>query len=252
MENALKCHNRKNESGEMGHSHKRMTSDHMILWLVLFLSLLPLGCAAPVRDLWPPPTGAPSRTIYVSLDTWHAMIAFPQAVLEETPEPPLESMPRPPMGQAPRYEEWGYAEQAWYLEGRRGITGMVRALFWPTPGTVEVGLHDETWAARTPQPPSDLFAFRLSEEGYRRLRRHLRATIADPAPILVAGTTAFYLSQRSYHLFHNCHQYVAGALREAGLPLSTFWAFNRGSLAMQLRRATHMAEENEATGSGAR
>lgn len=164
----------------------------------------------------------------MSLDTWHAMIAFPMGG-----------------SQSPTFEEWGYAEQAWYLEGRQGFTGVLRALFWPTEGVVEVGRHDRVWAERTSQPPSDLFSFRISEEGFRRLHSHLSGTISEETPILVSGTTTFYPAKRSYHLFHQCHQYVARALQEAGLPISPFWAFNRASLAMQLEHAEEIAANEE-------
>ena len=30
------------------------------------------------------------------------------------------------------YEEWGYAERAWFLEKRQGFIGVLRALFLPT------------------------------------------------------------------------------------------------------------------------
>jgi len=145
------------------------------------------------------------------------------------------------------YEEWGYAERAWYLEGRQGITGALRALLRPSPGVVEIGLHEQVWAARTPQPPSETFIFRLSEAGYLRLRRHLLSTIGATNPVLVVDRVKFYQSKRPYHLFHQCHQYAAEALREAGLPLSTWWAFSRTSFAMQLRRAARMADEAAAS-----
>jgi hypothetical protein len=141
------------------------------------------------------------------------------------------------------FEEWGYAERAWYLEGRMGLTGIVRALLWPTDGIVEVGRYDRVWADRTPQPPSELFVFRVTEEGHRQLRRHLRETISVGVPIDSVGQSRFYPAVRSYHLFHTCHQYAAHALREAGLPISAVWAFNRATLAWQLRRAGRMAGE---------
>ncbi len=142
------------------------------------------------------------------------------------------------------YEEWGYAERAWYLEGKTGVTGIVRALFWPTEGVVEVGHHDRVWADRTPQPPAELFEFRLSEEGYRRLRQYLQLTLLSDEPLASVSQSAFYPARRSYHLFHTCHQYAALALREGGVPTSVFWSFNRTSLAWQLRRATRMARNS--------
>jgi hypothetical protein len=30
------------------------------------------------------------------------------------------------------FEEWGYAERAWYVEGKAAIGGIFRLLFWPT------------------------------------------------------------------------------------------------------------------------
>jgi hypothetical protein len=144
------------------------------------------------------------------------------------------------------FEEWGYAEQAWYLQGRTGLTGVVRALFWPTEGVVETGRYDRVWAERTPQPPAELFRFHLSEEGYQRLRYHLRTTIAKAEPITSTDGSTFYPATRSYHLFHTCHQYAAHALQEAGLPIWPFWAFSRSSLAVQLQRAARMAQESPA------
>ncbi len=47
--------------------------------IVFVLVISFYGCAAPVQGLWPPQDGAPSHTIVISLDTWHAMIAFPLA-----------------------------------------------------------------------------------------------------------------------------------------------------------------------------
>jgi hypothetical protein len=210
---------------------------------LLFVFLLPAlcGCVASVQELWPPKDSAPSHTIVVSLDTWHAMIAFALEEPRQHSGANADSRPTPLLDRKTAFEEWGYAEQAWYLEGRQGFTGAVRALFWPSPGVVEVGLHGRIWASQTPQPPSDVFIIRLSETGYQRLRRHLRTTIGAAEPLLVTGGSKFYPSKRSYHLFHQCHQYAALALREAGLPLSAFWSFNRASLAMQLRRAVELA-----------
>jgi hypothetical protein len=198
-------------------------------------SLLALlsACASPVEGLWPPPPESVQHTVYVSIDTWHAMIAFPH---ENGTEPSA-------LRSQHLFEEWGYAERAWYLEGKTGVSGVVRALFWPTEGVVEVGHYDRVWAERTPQPPSDLFSFRLTEEGYKRLRQHVQGTLLSQQPVASFGQSSFYPAKRSYHLFHTCHQYAAHTLREAGLPISPFWAFNRTSLAWQLQRAARLSGE---------
>lgn len=216
-------------------------------WVATGLLVLLVGCASPARELWPPEKGAPTHTIIVSLDTWHAMIAFPingPDAAGPSTEPGVSSSSTQHSSLSTRhFEEWGYAEQAWYLEGRQGFSGVIRALFWPTPGVVEVGRHDQVWADRTPQPPAERFTFHLSEQGYLRLLRYLHSSIAAPEPVLTAGTTAFYPAARSYHLFHHCHQYGAHGLREAGLPVAPAWALSRSLFAAQLRRAERMEAE---------
>src|SRR2546426_91212 len=122
-------------------------------WAIPGLAIFLFGCATPVQELWPPPEGAPTHTIVVSLDTWHAMIAI---TLDE------------------------------------------------------------------------------------------RVTALDRKSVVEDGVK-FYPSKHPYHLFHQCHQYAAEALREAGLPVSAWWAFSRTSFAMQLRRAARMADEAAAS-----
>lgn len=206
-------------------------------WALLALILAASGCTFAAPHLWPPAPTEQVYPIYVSLDTWHGMIAYSLEVLSET-------QPAPAAGQRlAAFEEWGYAELAWYVEERRGVAGVLRALFWPTAGTVEIGRYDRVWAFRTPQPPADLFVFHLGRESFLRLHRHLRSTIAEQEALARRNGSSFYLSSQSYHLFHHCHHYVARALQEAGLPVSPFWAVTRATLAWQLKRATRLARQ---------
>lgn len=208
---------------------------------ILALWLLVLQACASATDRWPPLDSEPHHRIYVSLDTWHGMIAYaaepePSSSAQDTAGLEMHT----PVSTV-RYEEWGYAERGWYVEGRQGAGGLLRALLWPSAGTVELGRHAELWASRTPNPPADLFVFDLSEEAFARLRRHLRGTIAESNSIAFVGGFHFYPSVSSYHVFHHCHHYVARALAEAGLPVSTFGAFTRTTLAWQLQRAERSA-----------
>ena len=178
-----------------------------------------------------------SISIVVSLDAAHSMIALPA-------EAPMAYVSGDHgvagTGHAPGeprvYEEWGYAERAWFLEKRQGFTGVLRALFWPTEGVVEVGIHQSTWAERTQKPPVEAFRFEISRAGYLNLRSYLRATIASEEPVGVVGNSRFCVARSSYHLFHHCHHYTAKGLREAGLPIPIWGALNRYIFAKQLRR----------------
>jgi hypothetical protein len=178
-----------------------------------------------------------SIPIVVSLDAAHSMIALPveAPVFYVRGDHGVTGTDGAP-GEPRVYEEWGYAERAWYLEKRQGFTGVLRALLWPTEGVVEVGIHGSIWAERTQKPPVEAFKFQISEVGYRNLRSYLRATIASEEPVGIVGNSRFCVARSSYHLFHHCHHYTAKGLREAGLPISMSGALTRDGFAKQLRR----------------
>jgi len=192
------------------------------LLLVVGCLIFSAGCTTSPHSLSSLPKYFLPQTVIVSLDTWHAMLAFP------VPSPNASR------NGAQDFEEWGYAERAWYAEGKTGIGGIFRALFWPTDGVVEVGRHPSIWAERTPQPPAEVFVLHLKPEPYRQLRQFLESTLLSQTPLAQFGGSAFYLSAQSYHLFHTCHQYAARALQAAGLPLTPALAFNRSMLGWQL------------------
>jgi hypothetical protein len=207
-----------------------------------FVALVLTGCASLQPQRWPPPAGTPVYPVYVSLDSWHGMIGFPGNTGIEPAMTISEERSRQDITHA-EYEEWGYAERQWYVEGQQGSTGKLRALFWPTPGVVEVARYDRLWSERTPQPPADVFLFHVSAEGFARLRRYLLSTLASDEHIARIERSVFFPARRDYHLFHHCHHYVANALKAAGLPVSPFWATSRTLLSQQLVRAKRLAQE---------
>ena len=180
-----------------------------------------------------------SIPIVVSLDAAHSMIALPveAPVFHVRGDHGAIGTDGTP-GELRVYEEWGYAERAWYLEKRQGFTGVLRALLWPTEGVVEVGIHESIWAERTQKPPVEAFRIQISEPGYRSLRSYLRSTIASEEPVGIVGNSRFCVACPSYHLFHHCRHYTAKGLREAGLPISMWGALTRYTFANQLRRIT--------------
>jgi Protein of unknown function (DUF2459) len=178
-----------------------------------------------------------SISIVVSLDAAHSMIALPVEVpVTNVSGDHGSARTGGAPGGSRGYEEWGYAERAWFLEKRQGFTGVLRALLWPTEGVVEVGVHQSIWAERTQKPPVEAFRFQISKTGYLKLRSYLRATIALEEPVGIVGNSRFCVARSSYHLFHHCHHYTAKGLREAGLPISMSRALTRDGFARKLRR----------------
>jgi hypothetical protein len=184
-----------------------------------------------------PPHASNSISIVVSLDAAHSMIALPiEASMSHAGGDHGVTGRDDALGEPHVYEEWGYAERAWYLEKRQGFVGVLRALFLPTEGVVEVGIHQSIWAERTQKPPVEAFRFQISKAGYLSLRSYLQSTIASEEPVGIVGNSRFCVARSPYHLFHHCHHYTAKGLREAGLPISMMGALTRDGFARQLRR----------------
>jgi Protein of unknown function (DUF2459) len=189
-----------------------------------------------------PPHASNSISIVVSLDAAHSMIALPiEASMSHAGGDHGVTGRDDALGEAHVYEEWGYAERAWYLEKRQGFVGVLRALFLPTEGVVEVGIHQSIWAERTQKPPVEAFRFQISKAGYLSLRSYLQSTIASEEPVGIVGNSRFCVARSPYHLFHHCHHYTAKGLREAGLPISMMGALTRDGFARQLRRITPLS-----------
>ena len=222
---------------------------------VMFLAAT--ACAQPVAALWPPAPGDATHRIVVSTDAWHSVIGL------RTPDAPTrdEVTSRGSVtelgdatahgdaaasdGGATRavFEEWGYAEKGYYLEGSNGVCGTLRALFVPSAAVVVVTRGDRTWAERTPQPPARSWEFDLTDAGLARLIEFLHADVAAPAPISHAGGSDWFDAKSSYHAFHHCHHWTAAALRAAGLPVRPAFALFKWSLESQLDRAARIAAE---------
>lgn len=205
-------------------------------WLVLLTLTALNGCASPVEGLWPPADNEPRHRILVSIDRWHSEIGV-------WPEDD-------PRGERiADIEEWGFAEQAYYLKGEAGSSWEARAILVPSDGVVLRSRRGRPFSQRAPDPPAREWSFEIGAEGYRRLRAHLEAARSSDVA-LQEGPTTYFASRSSYHALHHCHHFTARALRAAGLPVWSSYSLFKWSLEMQLDRATGLqAEADRANGS---
>ena len=137
--------------------------------------------------------------ITVSSDAWHSAIAFPLAH---------------------GFEEWGFANKSWYVDGKQGMLNAPRTLLLPNLGVVEVSLETEVLAVRSGQRPAHAWTFDLSDTQLANLRAFLVGSITSDVPYRVDDNRTWYLARRSYHLFHTCHHWVMAALAAAGFSTS--------------------------------
>jgi len=190
------------------------------------------GFSAPIRDLWPPDRGDQQFKIVIFTDGLHSEIGvWPENDAEGQRSQSLES--------------WSYGERGYYMEGKTGVIGMLRATLIPTAGVVRV--HRAGWRfTGTQNLPDKTWELYVSREGYDRLLAHVRAQCESTNVIFATGRSEWYDAKHSYHTFHNCHHWTARALRAAGLPVWSSHALFRWSLEKQLDRAVKMQRNNDA------
>ena len=194
------------------------------------LLLVGLGSCfpAPVRELWPPEDGERWRQVDVMYRDWHTFIVYGQPDRQpdrETEEPK-------------DFFEWEFAEKAWYLEGKQGITGVFRALFWPTDSAVKSQGAETPYWVRHSERDVKRWTFVVSERGWQRMVAYLESQKGEA--LAVSGD--WYAGNRSYHSFFLCHHFTLAALREAGLPVAPWWGYTAWMAEIQLDRVSRFHE----------
>ena len=92
---------------------------------------------------------------------------------------------------------------------------------------------------------AEIVALQLTPQGFARLVAAISASheldaAGRPIPLGpgpgLYGRSRFYASSEAFHLFATCNVWVAGILREAGVPVSPMLSQTSGALFTQLRR----------------
>ena len=101
------------------------------------------------------------------------------------------------------------------MEGDAGSSGTARAILVPSQGVVLVTRAGRPFAERTVQPPGRTWEFRIGDAGRQRMLAYLQAGRDEGEVLAVTGPTTWFPATASYHGFHHCHHFTAGALRAA-------------------------------------
>jgi uncharacterized protein (TIGR02117 family) len=196
--------------------------------------LIYLYAPAPAPDV-----AAPSAGDCVSLTLWsngyHSDIGAPADMF------PLDHPLRRLYPQA-RSFLIGWGDEAFYRSDVFRIELAVAALIPPSPSVLHIAYNAP--AASVYLGPNDELAVGVSREGAARFVAYVdRALVLDAAgaPIHVApgkviGRSAFLRSRGSFHLFNVCNQWMARALRAAGVDVNARAAWLAGPLIAQARR----------------
>lgn len=185
-----------------------------------------------------PNVAAPSAGDCVTLHLWsngyHSDIGAPAEIFPA--DHPLRRL-------YPEAREFliGWGDQAFYYSDGTNLWLGLDAIIPPSPSVMHV-TYDAPEASAYLGPNDDL-AMAISREGAARFVAYVdRALILDEAgnvsvttPGKIVGRSVFVRTRGSFHLFNVCNQWMARALRAAGIDVNARAAWLAGPLIRQAR-----------------
>ena len=208
----------------------------LVLLLIALVVLAP-GCAAQLNPGTAPAVDAQAtmHRVHVVRHGWHSGIVVRAA------DVPVQAWPARREFADAEYLEVGWGDRAYYQAPDPSVWLGLRALLWPTAGV----LHMVAFSGPVEHcfGSAEIVALQLTPQGFARLVAAISASheldaAGQPIPLGpgLYGKSRFYASNQVFSLFATCNGWVAGMLREAGVPLSPTLSPTSGALFAQLRR----------------
>lgn len=202
---------------------------------ILILYVVITGCNRPVAELFPAAEELRPVKIHVVSHGWHVGIVLPNIDLFEICVPPGYH------GLDYNYNEFGWGDREYYMSESPGIWTSFKAAFWPTSSVVHAAAFDREVSSQF--GGSAIVEIMISEKGFEalcdRLVSHMETDSDGRLIILESGWYAdsrFYNSGRRYILPRTSNKWVAKLLREAGAPITPFYALTSGNVIYQSRQ----------------
>ncbi len=203
---------------------------HRTLFLLSLLALAG-GCVGPIKSLYPPGPGDPTRTVYlITRGAIHTGIAVERADIPVQLWPAKEDYPEA------KFLEVGWGDDDGY---RKDLTAwiVIKALFWPTRSVLHLDGFTNSIVANFDDSQSTIIEIKLSERGFERLCEHISKTHAmDKSGKPIALGNDWYRANGKYCVFNTCNTWVATGLRKAGCPIAPLYCISRGPLVHQARK----------------
>lgn len=189
-----------------------------------------VGCAGPVKSLYPPRTGEPSRTVYViNHGALHTGLAVKRSDIPRGVWPAQRDYARF------KYLEVGWGDDDGYRKPL--TTGIALKALAGSKKTVLLADGFSTPRTKLKEPKFSVIEVDLSVEGFARLSRHVEQTYAlDEAGRPIRLGKGWYRARGTYSAFHTCNTWVAEGLRQAGCPITPAWCLTPGPLLQQVRQ----------------
>jgi uncharacterized protein (TIGR02117 family) len=194
-----------------------------------------LGAACAPAEISPPRAladGELTHTIYVLRSNLHTGIVVARDAL------PPERVPEAADFPDAAYLEFGWGDRDYYPDPDPSVGMGMSALLTPTDAVMKIG-------GRGPPPFAgidDLLSLPVTATELERIVEAIDASFdrldgdrAEPVPGGRQGWRNFYPAHGRFHLFNTCNNWLARALAEAGLELSTSGAMTGAALMRRVR-----------------
>jgi len=196
---------------------------------------LATGCLGPIKSLYPPAPGAPTRSVYViNQGTWHTGIALESKDVPEHLWPVKRDYP------SARYLEVGWGDHDAY---RKDLTCWIafKAALWPTRSVLQLDAFAGSLDENFDDPRTTIIEIKLSAAGFERLCKFVGDThVLDEGCHPIALGDDWYESRGKYCVFNTCNTWIAKCLRAAGCPITPAYCITRGPLLRQVKKFGHV------------
>ena len=188
-------------------------------FVLLVCCAVGVACAGPeTKTASPARPDEPGKTVYLASHGWHAGIVIRRADIPDGVWPEHKDLPDA------EYLEVGWGDSDYYQtpDPHWGIT--LKAGLLPSASV----LHIVGFSGSVPAyfPYSEIIEIRLTAPGFEQLCHYIAASyFKDPAGNTVSlgpglyGSSRFYQSHETYHLFNNSNAWTGRALQTAGCPI---------------------------------
>lgn len=207
--------------------------DRILLFCTLTVTLLCGGCAASINGPCSVAERVPAKTVYLVNHGRHVGIVVKRVDIPDD----VRLVHQDIAGTG--YLEIGWGAREYYQTPNPHLGDALKALL-PGPSALHIVAFNDPVTTYFSQ--NEIIALQLSYSEFQRLVRYIAASYdRDPAgnPILLSaglyGSSQFYGSQETYHLFKTCNVWVARALYTAGCPVRPFLAITGDNLMFQVQ-----------------
>lgn len=176
------------------------------------------------------------RSVFIVDNSWHAAIVLRTRDLSVKTMPELADFP------AAEFIEFSWGDKDYFPDPQSGVFAGLKAALWSGGSVMHlVGFSDTVDNFYRGATVTEL---RLSAIAYGRMVDYISETFAREKSLGRARAapglfpqSRFYPASRTFSLLRTCNTWVAEALEQAGLPISTGIVITAGNLRSQLLAA---------------